>query len=690
MRFKSFLLIMMLLLLLPVQAQEEEFPTLEALARLKIPPIDFADTVSRLSAYNPTITPPTILTQYQIGDREPFLITGGSIGSGETVATELRGMTKNTLIWVEEGARYSRAKAMAMAEKVDTEILTPLRQILGYHEPAGVDGDPRLSIVLIHHPGFWAGGYFDAASTLPRELVPHSNQREMLVINLVYDDGSYISDEIIRGTIAHEFQHNLLHYRDIDEEAWLNEALSVYSEYYIYGSEDISHFAEAFLEAPETRLTAAYTSDDVNPEYGAGALFLIYIAEQYGDAIVARLHGEIDDGWRGLDKVLREQAGVSANEVFADWVLANYLMDAERGYGYLHLETLQVSAQSARLIREFPALHTGSLSQYSTEYVAVSVRGADKLSLQLTQSPVAHLVNTAPYEGDHIYYGVTTDASNSRLTRAFQLLTMQELWLEYQIWYDLAEHDEFAFVEVSTDRGETWDILKGEHTRDDYPDERFYVNSYTGSSGGWLQERIDLSEYAFRRILLRFEVYSQQNTTYRGLAIDDLRIDAIKYHDGFESPDDNWIEEGWIRTDNRLPQQTWVQVVQETPEELHLTRELMTESGEIIVDLLPNVASVHIAISPIVPRTSLQTQYALEARLFDAEGEEMSAARECTVTTTHGLNFRDAPNGNKIGLLPQGTAAIALDHMGSWFKVVYDNKVGWISADYVTMDGNCA
>ena len=68
----------------------------------------------------------------------------------------------------------------------------------------------------------------------------------------------------------------------------------------------------------------------------------------------------------------------------------------------------------------------------------------------------------------------------------------------------------------------------------------------------------------------------------------------------------------------------------------------------------------------------------------------MAAARLCTVTTTHALNFRDAPNGDKIGLLPQGTAATALSLSEGWFKVAHDGKVGWISGDYVTLHGDCA
>ena len=174
------------------------------------------------------------------------------------------------------------------------------------------------------------------------------------------------------------------------------------------------------------------------------------------------------------------------------------------------------------------------------------------------------------------------------------------------------------------------------------------------------------------------------------MAIDDLRIDAIGFHDSFEISDDAWNAEGWIRTDNRLPQRTWVQVVQDTADGLQVSRSLLTGTGEITVDVLAGAAKAVIAISPIVPQTPLETQYTLEVALIDADGAAMSVSRGCTVTTTHALNFRDTPNGNKIGLLPQNTSVDALERRADWFRVDYESRQGWISAGYVTMQGNCA
>ena len=61
----------------------------------------------------------------------------------------------------------------------------------------------------------------------------------------------------------------------------------------------------------------------------------------------------------------------------------------------------------------------------------------------------------------------------------------------------------------------------------------------------------------------------------------------------------------------------------------------------------------------------------------------------CTVTTTDMLNFRDGPNGNKIGLVAKNASVTARKRTPGWFQVEYRGRSGWISADYVVTEGEC-
>ena len=61
----------------------------------------------------------------------------------------------------------------------------------------------------------------------------------------------------------------------------------------------------------------------------------------------------------------------------------------------------------------------------------------------------------------------------------------------------------------------------------------------------------------------------------------------------------------------------------------------------------------------------------------------------CSITTTHGLNFRDDPNGNIIGVVQIRATLAPFARTRRWFNVVYQGVEGWISANYVETEGLC-
>ena len=61
----------------------------------------------------------------------------------------------------------------------------------------------------------------------------------------------------------------------------------------------------------------------------------------------------------------------------------------------------------------------------------------------------------------------------------------------------------------------------------------------------------------------------------------------------------------------------------------------------------------------------------------------------CSVTTTHGLNLRDDPNGNIIGTVMIQATLAPFARTQRWFNVDNQGIEGWISADYVVAEGNC-
>lgn len=692
MRSKTIIFIAMLLLQLPMRAQDADYPTLAALTNLEIPAFDFVDMVDRLSRKNTDYTPPESPPQYELGDRERFTLSYGEDFDDKRVDMELRAQTDRVLVWVDESVDYPRWRAQALARSLEKNVLDPVQKRMQYAEPPGIDGDPRLHLALMNDPDDAFGGYFGRSDARPRKLDPYSNQRELVVVNLSHDDRYDFFDEIMVDFVAHEYMHALQHHSDFGEESWLDEALATFVAFHAskpFLSRGTGHIvADRFLETPNIGLTQWQAVDDRLTKYGAGFLFMMYLGERFGDDIARRILAEPANGWRSIEKVLPEFTDKSADEVFADWALANYFLDSRRGYGYRELDADLTPPQPVAGLNSFPATYKGELPQYATDYISVDVRGADKLFVRLFQEPEAQLFDAA--DSDAVAYAVSSDYGHARLTRAFTLDSSQrQIWLEYQIWYDLADDEEYAYVTLSPDGGNNWFTLRGNYTESSDIYDEYYAYGYTGAVSFWRRERIDISRYRSLKVLISFELVSDFAANYRGVAIDDVRIRAIDYHEDFESPDDSWTAEGWIRTDNRLPNNTWLQVVQDTGERIHVSRQLVAANGELTVDLLPGVSQALVAVSPVVPITSLPTAYELEAYLMNAAGEVMVVSRECSVTTTHPLNFRAAPNGRKIGLLPKGTAVDALDLQGDWFQVDYNGLTGWVHADYVTTAGNC-
>ena len=118
----------------------------------------------------------------------------------------------------------------------------------------------------------------------------------------------------------------------------------------------------------------------------------------------------------------------------------------------------------------------------------------------------------------------------------------------------------------STDGGETWDILSNEHTTTTNPSGNSYGPALTGLSGGgeraeWSLEAFDLSPYAGREVLVRFEVVTDEALNHPGLVVDDISIPELGYADDVEEGAGGWQAAGWLRVTDHVPQEFVVQLI---------------------------------------------------------------------------------------------------------------------------------
>lgn len=61
----------------------------------------------------------------------------------------------------------------------------------------------------------------------------------------------------------------------------------------------------------------------------------------------------------------------------------------------------------------------------------------------------------------------------------------------------------------------------------------------------------------------------------------------------------------------------------------------------------------------------------------------------CLASTSAAVNLRDAPNGNRIGGIYPSRSVTVLGSASGWVQVDYLGSIGWVSANYLTLSGEC-
>ena len=172
----------------------------------------------------------------------------------------------------------------------------------------------------------------------------------------------------------------------------------------------------------------------------------------------------------------------------------------------------------------------------------------------------------AELKGKYSWWSNRGDDSNSRLTRTVDLTGVDTATLNFSTWYNIEEGWDYAYVAVSTDGGEKWQLLPGRYTTDENPVGNAFGVGWTGISGGgstpeWVEEQVDLTPFAGQEVLLRFEYVTDDAVNEAGFLLDDISIPEIGYADDGESGPAGWESAGWLLTDNRLKQNWLVQLV---------------------------------------------------------------------------------------------------------------------------------
>jgi hypothetical protein len=465
-----------------------------------------------------------------------------------TTAT-LQLVTTNAVWYVDSRVTVSDGDLEEAARAFEQQVYPRLTQTFG-----GLGLPPGERLGILHTRLRGALAYVGTADRYPPWVHPYSNQRPLIYVSVT---GMTVGSRRYMATVAHELQHLIHSAADPTEGAWVNEGLSELASTVAGYQVATAPLQSGIGGVSLTRWPD--TSPDVGRHYQAAHSFFRYLTQHYGTpGDLTALLQEPADGPAGIEGYL---AGLNVQtcfrEVFGAWTIANLLGARGPGlYGYTEGGAPEMPPQT---LRPGEAVEE-SLEPFAADYIRLRPdQGTATIRFQ-GEAMVPIMGATIP-DGGHCWWGNQGDSIHTRLTREFDLRAVSQATLEFQVWYDIERSWDYAYVTASADGGLTWAVLVGDLTQDANPLGSSFGPGLTGTSRGWVSERVDLTPFAGSRTLVSFEYVTDDAVSLDGLCIDDISVPEIGFFDDAEL-DTGWEARGFVRTDNVLAQEYLVHLVE--------------------------------------------------------------------------------------------------------------------------------
>jgi len=507
----------------------------------------------------------TLPVQYQIGDEAYFYKLDENDNEIQTMAT-LRFATDTVYFWAEPDIELNEDDLKTLVDIFSNEIYPTDHALFGTEWIPGVDNDPHLFILYARGLGETLAGYAASGDYVLPEVYMYSNAHEMFLINA---DGQLLTDPYTLSTMAHELQHVIQGYRDPDEELWLNEGFSELAT--LVNGYDAGGFDYYFTLDPDFQLNDWSSDPDLNDlNYGASYMFTTYFYGRFGESITHDWALNPFNGFDSLDNVFQTDqvldpvtgGPLTAETFFQDWTITNYInnQSIENGrYFYSQYLDVPMVSKSSWLNECDGTSVTETVHQYGTDYLQIACNNPVKL--QFSGNPTINILPDNNENQSTFMWSNRGDSVDTTLTREFDLSGISgEINMSFDTWYDLEESFDYGYVMVSLD-GQTWRILDINYCNNPHNVGTNFGCTFTGSSGSWETQTVNLSEFAGSKIWLQFEMVSDGALSNEGFAVDNIRIPEIGYEEAFESGDGGWVGDGFSRIRNSIPQTFLVSII---------------------------------------------------------------------------------------------------------------------------------
>ncbi|MBI3162972.1 MAG: immune inhibitor A [Chloroflexi bacterium] len=493
------------------------------------------------------------------GTTRKFWILNSDTNQHTEITAELIYVTPLTYFWAEEGVNVNQNDVENLMDTFDQKIIPTNREFFGSEWNPGVDGDPHIYVLYVGNLGSNIGGYYSSSDSYNPLVRPYSNGIEAFVLTT----SQPLGDDYAYSTLAHEFVHMIQSPTDRNDVSWLNEGFAEVGAF--INGYDVGGADWYYVQSPDLQLNDWATNDspDFGAHYGQSFLYLTYFLDRFGEeatkALTANPQNDlasVDDTLKALNATDPDTGNVTtADDLFMDWAAAMYLTDGSIGDGRYTFSNYPDAPQTSNTETVYTcpqSPETRQVHQYGIDYIGISCAG--DYTLKFTGSTAVRLLPSDPNSGVYTFATNLGNESDMTLTREFDFTGVSApIKFSFHTWHDLEEDYDYLHFEVSED-GENWQIITTPSGTGENPSGNSYGWGYNGKTNGWIQEEIDLSEFAGKKIQVRFEYITDAAVTGEGFLVDDISVDAVGYKTDFEADDGGWVAAGFSRVQNIIPQ----------------------------------------------------------------------------------------------------------------------------------------
>ncbi|MEI6290158.1 MAG: hypothetical protein WCP19_06965 [Chloroflexota bacterium] len=553
---------------------------------------------------------------YKVGAKQTFNLSNTDTAKNFQIKASLMYLTDHAYFWVEDGVNYDKGEAKKLVDAFETKMYPTDREFFGSEWTPGVDNDPHIYLVYARGIGDSVAGYFSSPDELHPDAHKFSNAHEMFVFNA---DNSELSNKYTYGVLAHEFQHMIHWKQDRNETSWMNEGFSevaVLLNNYYSGGADREYIADT-----DVQLTDWGPDPGTNgPHYGSAFLFLTYFLDRFGADATKALVKDQQNGMESVDNILKSINAtdkvtgkpITSNDVFMDWAVTNYTLDGSIGDGrYIyHNYPAASEASDTDIVVNCNKPLTRNVKQFGVDYIHFKCSGANTLHFEgATQTG---LLPVDPASGKKAFWSNKGDESDMTLTREFDFSGITDpISINFKTWYDLETDYDYTFLEASTDGGKTWQIIKTPSGTDSNPSGNSFGWGYNGQTKDWIDEKVDLSQFAGKKVQIRFEYITDAAVNGEGFLLDDVSVAAVNYSTDFETDDGGWQSQGFVRVENVLPQTFRLAVINQNGT---TTVQNITVGADQTADINIDLSDAVLVVCGTTPFTREEANYTVSTK----------------------------------------------------------------------------